>query len=114
MFMLIPSLFQGGGGWICLQACRGRGCLLIVLSVFRSASLNRGLFVYLSYKGVGGVRCWEVRCQAVRRVGSLHFFVGSTIVLGGGGGGCVARDTPWVYYILVGHLAQRGNKSPGE
>ena len=26
----------------------------------------------------------------------------------------VARDTTWVHYILVGHVAQRGKKSPGE
>ena len=25
----------------------------------------------------------------------------------------VARDTTWVYYILVGHVTQRGNTSPG-
>ena len=64
--------------------------------------------------GGGGVRCREVRCRAVWSVVSLRFFVGSTIVLGGGGGGCVARDTTWVYYILVGHVAQRGDKSLGE
>ena len=37
MFMLILYLFQGGG--INLPTSHGRGCLLLVLSVFRSASL---------------------------------------------------------------------------
>ena len=38
MFMFIICLFLGGG--VDLPTSRGRGCLLLILSVFRSASLN--------------------------------------------------------------------------
>ena len=40
MFMLILCLFRGGGGGVDMPTSRGRGCLLLVLSVFRSASLH--------------------------------------------------------------------------
>ena len=49
MFMLILCLFRGGG--VDPQACGGRGCILIVICVFRSASLNG---VYLAFRGVRG------------------------------------------------------------
>ena len=60
MFMLILCLFRGGGSAYQSWA----GCLLLVLSVFRSASLNR--VSLLNFSWCGGVRCRGVRCRAVR------------------------------------------------
>ena len=93
------SMFVSGGGGVDLPTSRGQGCLLLVLSVFRSASLNGvSSFIYLLIMWGGPVSGCPVGC-----VSSLLRCYHSSAE-----GSSVARDTS------CGLLDQRGYKNPGK